>query len=381
MQAAFPVLTRGVGGGVGPFQLTTRLSTVSRSVLAPLQAQLQEVVRRPLPLTEEGLLCSLRVGADLSVPLTIVGACDELDGAHGTEQRHLVVHSPGLPGGFVTTAHELAHGRARLCPPRPSAAKDAPSSSSIGSVCLGEAITKHLATEARGSPPDSASPLGGVVDVFYQLARRRHFSLAGMAQLLQRGALLHPDALRLDFPYQCGGAQASKRYLDTTAEVSDVFGEAMRHGAKVLSRYGVAVSVGVVDRVAALTTPALLWHPSGAPAACLAPMLHACPVLVVGSVKLDYNGPVPGSPLTAREDPRRYMNLTVDNRYDDSLWLTQGLFGVKPGAPWTPPRLTDAPAAAPAYEVVGVGYDALAEEMELFVRDGVTHVVSAAADV
>lgn len=378
---AFPLLTRGRGGGSGASAaaLATRMISVSRALLSPLRSQLQDILCQPLPITEEGLLCALQVGADLTVPLTIIGSCDDGDSEADVKSK-LVVHTTGLPGGFVVSEEELVRGRARLRPPLPPAAGDTPSS--LGSVCLIEAVTRDLLTASNNSPTPSASPRG-VLDAFYRLARRRHFSLAGMARVLECGSRLHPGALQLDFPYHCGSAHATKRYLDITTEVADVFGANMRHGTKVLSRYGVAVSVGVVDRLTSLTTPALMWHPSGAPAACLAPILLGCPVLPLGTVALDYNGPVPGSSLTIKEDPRRYMNIIGDDRYDNSVWLTQGLFGVKPGTSWSRPGKAgnDAGTTLTGYEVVGVRYDEAAEEMELLVRDAVTNEVVAAADV
>ncbi|CAJ1032135.1 hypothetical protein Q4I30_006079 [Leishmania utingensis] len=355
------------------------MSSVSRTMLSSLQSRLQDVLHEPLPITDEGLLCALQVGADLTVPLTIIGSYDDV--ASETDAKgKLVVHTSGLPGGFVVSDEELVRGRARLRPPLRPPTGDTPPS--LGAVCLMEAVTKELIADSNNSTSLSTLPRG-VLDVFYQLARRRHFSLSGMGRLLECGSRLHPSALQLDFPYQCGGAQATKRYLDITAEVTDVFGEHLRHGTKVLSRYGVAVSIGVVDRLTSLTTPALMWHPSGAPAACLAPILHGCPVLPLGILSLDYNGPVPGSPLTMKEDPRRYMNIMGDDNCDNSMWLTEGLFGVKPGAPWSRQGRTgsDAGTALTRYEVLGVGYDEAAEEMELLVRDTVTNEVVAAADV
>ncbi|KAG5496739.1 hypothetical protein JIQ42_03572 [Leishmania sp. Namibia] len=382
VRTAFPVLTRGRRGGgrgVSVADLTTRMTSVSQTILSPLRSQLQDVLHQPLPITEEGILCALQVGADLTVPLTIIGSFDDSNSEAGVKGK-LVVHTTGLPGGFVVSGEELVRGRARLRPPFRLAKGGTPSS--LGSICLMEAVTKELLTESNNAPTPSASPRG-VLDVFYRLARRRHFSLVGMCRVLDCGSRLHPGALQLDFPYQCGGAQATKRYLDITDEVTNVFGAHMRHGTKVLSRYGVAVSVGVVDRITSMTAPTLMWHPSGAPAACLAPMLLGCPVLPLGTVALDYNGPVPGSPLTMKEDPRRYMNFIGNNRYDNSVWLTKGLFGVKPGDSWSPPGKAggDVDAALTPYEVVGVRYDEVTEEMELLVRDTVTNEVVEAADV
>ncbi|GET90893.1 hypothetical protein, conserved [Leishmania tarentolae] len=381
LRTAFPLLTRGQGGGSGTnaVALATRMISVSRAFLSPLRSQLQHMLRQPLPITEEGLLCALQVGADLTVPLTIIGSCDDSDSG-GNVNGKLILHTTGLPGGFAVEEKELLRGRARLRPPSPPASGD--TSSSLGSVCLIEAVTRNLLTDSSNSPTPSGSPQG-VLDDFYRLARRRHFSLAGMCRLLECGSRLHPNALQLDFPYHCGSAHATKRYLDITAEVADVFGSHMRHGTKVLSRYGIAVSVGVIDRLTSLETPALMWHPSGAPAACLAPILLGCPVLPLGTVTLDYNGPVPGSSLTIKEDLRRYMNIIGDDCYDNSVWLTQGLFGVKPGASWSPPLKTgnDVGTAMTGYEVVGVRYDEAAEEMELLVRDTATNEVVAAADV
>ncbi|KPA83372.1 hypothetical protein ABB37_03018 [Leptomonas pyrrhocoris] len=379
--SAFPLLTRRAGQQVntGAAALSTRLCAVTQAGLPVLRSQLQDVLHESFVLADDGLHCTLSVGPDLSIPLTIVGTC----AAHGGDDEYsgddnIVVHSAGLPGGFVVSRQELLCSRARITPRAPgtSSVASAPQPS-LGSVSLMEAVNAHFAREKRANR--------GVLDAFYTRARRRHFSLGGMAQLLHRGSQLHLDALLLNFPYHCGAAHATKRYLDITPEVTNVFGAQMRHGAKVLSRYGIAVGVGVVDRMSSMQSPAMLWHPSGAPAACLAPLLHGCALLSVGTVSLDYNGPVPGSALTQREDPRRYMKLTSQGCYDDSVWLTEGLFGVKPGSAWPPVSEEGASRAAgpspPSHEVVGVGYNEEIAEMELLIRDGFTGEVVAAADV
>jgi hypothetical protein len=322
------------------------------------------------------------------VPVTIVGACEARGDDEYTGEDNMVVHSPGLPGGFVVRRHELLRSRARVLPRACVGPPDASAlQPSLGAVSLLEAVNAHFAAERAPPSSNAAEKTRSILDNFYLRARRRHFSLAGMAELLHRGSQLHPATLQLDFPYQCGGVQATKRYLDITPEVTDVFGAEMRHKAKVLSRYGIAVSVGVVDHLRSVASPALLWHPAGAPAACLAPLLHGCALLPVGTVSLDYNGPVPGSPLTHKEDPRRYMKLAKHGDYDDSVWLTEGLFGVKPGSAW-PPASADnlaskAGASSPptSSEVVGVGYNEEAAEMELLVRDSATGKVIAASDV
>ncbi|KAL7708210.1 hypothetical protein N2W54_006252 [Lotmaria passim] len=385
LSSAFPVLTRRASqsAAAGPAALTTRLCAVTQAGLPLLRAQLCDVALAPIPLDADGMHCTLSVGSDVSVPLTIIGACEARGDDEYVGDDNIVVHSPGLPGGFVVTRQELLRTRARLSP---YANDDAPlpAQPSLGSMSLMEAVTAHFTRAASPRVVERATARG-ILDDFYTRARRRHFSLAGMAELIHRGSQLDPGALQLDFPYQCGGAQATKRYLDITHEVTDVFGASMRHGTKVLSRYGVAVSVGVVDRMAAVAAPALLWHPYGAPAACLAPLLHSCALLPVGTVALDYNGPVPGSPLMVKEDPQRYMKLASDGFYDDSAWLTEGLFGVKPGSVWPPTRSKDAQgrggSPSSSCKVVGVGYNDVAAEMELYVRDSSTGEVVAAADV
>lgn len=364
--SAFLLLTRRAGqsAAAGAASLTTRLCAVTQAGLPQLLAQLQEATQAPLRIADDGVRCTLAVGPDVSAPLTIIGACEARGDEEYRGEDNIVVHSPGLPGGFVVPRQELLRCRAHISGQAAAATQPPTVQPSLGSLSLMEAVNAHF---AAGAPPTPRS----ILDAFYTRARRRHFSLAGMTQLLHRGAQLHADALQLDFPYQCGGTQATKRYLDITPEVADVFGGVeMRHGAKVLTRYGVAVSVGVADHLPSVATPALLWHPSGAPAACLAPLLHGCALLHVGAVSLDYNGPVPGSPLTVREDPRRYMKLDAPGGYDDSVWLTEGIFGVKPGDAWTPSSV-----------VVGVGYSEETAEMELYVRDNATGAVTAAADI
>lgn len=392
LASAFPLLTRPAqrGAASAPAVLSTRLCTITQAGLPQLLAQLHDAFHAPFTLAADGVPCTLSVGPDLHVPVTIVGACDAKSDVEYEGEDNIVVHSPGLAGGFVVSRRELLHCRAHLSPRLPSSVStegEDDHRNALGSVSLLQTVNAHFAAERHRPFTTTGTAPRGILDDLYTRMRRRHFSLSGMTQLLHRGSLLHHGALQLDFPYQCGGAQATKRYLDITPEVTDVFGAPMRHGAKVLSRYGVAVSVGVVDGMPRSSSPALLWHPSGAPAACLAPLLHGCQLLPVGAVVLDYNGPVPGSPLTFREDPRRYMKLSAEGCYDDSVWLTEGLFGVTPGSAWPPPARVEAfggragSTASSSCAVVGVGYNEVAGEMELFVRDTSTGEVVAAADV
>lgn len=355
-KAAFPVLVRcGQAAGASLPALTTQLMEVCRASLPRVQELLRRSSSRLCPITDEGLQCEALVGAEISIPLTVVGSLIASRGS--TESSTLLLHSPGLPGAFQATAEELYAARCRIACPEPRH-KVGASTPDVGTLCLMEAINQHFTIE-RGRLP--------ILDRFYSIARRRCFSLRGMEHLIASGQQLHLDALQLTFPYHCGGAQAVKQYLDITPEVADVFGPHRRHGTKILTRYGTAVGVGATrgGGSTALETPSWMWHPSGATAACLAPLLDGCRRLPVGTIPLDYNGPTPTSAILQGEDPRRYMNVTMEERYDTTLWLTKGLFGVQPGDVWRRPG----DASSPPFRVVGVGYQPATAELELFVRN------------
>lgn len=306
-----------------------------------------------------GLKCVLTVGEHVTLPITIVGSPLDSTGAGGDED--VLVHAPGLAGAFPVSLSELASFRGRI---QPCGTRDSTEESTqLGSLCLLESLGKH------GVSPN-------VLDRFYKRARRGSLTCGGLAELLARGDEVNTDGLSLDFPYHCGGVQATKRFLDITEAACTHFSPQGTHGTKVISRYGVAVAVGVaVD--SSMRMPCLFWHPSGAPAACLAPVLHGSRLVPVGRTTLAYNGPTSSCEVLQREDPRRYMNLTVEDRYDCTTWLTKGLFGVRPGEPW--PR--DVAREDGARLVLGVGYDPADEEFELYLQDSRTGQIEPANDV
>ncbi|CAD2217980.1 hypothetical protein AGDE_04808 [Angomonas deanei] len=196
------------------------------------------------------------------------------------------------------------------------------------------------------------------MDRLYRVARRRHFSLAGTESLLRVGSSLNVDGLELTFPYHCGSEHSIKEYLDISPEVCALFDEnetgTSLHGCKVLTRYGVSTSVGVVKKEGVLGVPALLWHPSGAACARLAPLLHACRRIKVGDVKLVYNGPSSSCDVLRPESPRLYMK---DDAIDDTVWITQGLFNGVPGQAWDD-----------KWDVIGVAFNDAYGEMDLIGR-------------
>lgn len=326
--------------------------------------------------TETGALqCLLRVGDYVALPITIVGSlCHGQGGGSVAEDSEVLVHAPGLAGAFPVRLSELAsfRGRVELSSSAKAGADGSNESAQLGSVCLLESIRMH------GIVRD-------VLDRFYKRARRRSLACAGAAELLARGDEINVNGLALDFPYHCGGAHATKRFLDITEEACTHFSEHGKHGAKVLSRYGVAAAVGVAVDPAS-QVPHLFWHPGGAPAACLAPVLHGSRLLPVGTTKLAYNGPTSSCEMLHAEDPRRYMNPTVEGRYDCTTWLSQGLFGVCPGDPWRlqdtrTPTGRDGADSQHQLVVFGVAYDELEGEFELYLRDTQTGSIVPANDV
>nr|CCC91105.1 conserved hypothetical protein [Trypanosoma congolense IL3000] len=202
-----------------------------------------------------------------------------------------------------------------------------------------------------------------VLDNLLSLVRRRVVSLRGSETLLRIGGRINDEGLELSFPYHCGGSHALKQYFDVSEEACTLFGPNMKHGTKMLCRYGAAVMVGVAPEKS-LGCPVPFWNPMGAPAACLAPVFNGCHVIPVGEVKLEYNGPAPNSVTLVPEDASRYLNPTVDGRFDVTSWLNEGLFGVQVGQP-----------VEEGAVVHGVCYDAEHCEFVLYVRDTVDGAV------
>lgn len=259
----------------------------------------------------DGFSCEYNVNEYFSIPMTFVGSCEEYG------DQAVLAHVPGLNGAFPVLMDDLSRYR-RFFRPKVGdgfCAKD--ENAHLALLCATEAV----ATGIQGIK---------VLDYLLSVSRRRLASLRGVEALIDIGGRVNVEALQLSFPYHCGNEHALKRYYDITQEACSLFGCQMKHGAKILCRYGVAVFVGITPEKS-LGCPAPFWNPTGAPAACLAPMFNGCRTLCVGEVKLEYNGPSPNSPLLIPENPTRYLNPTLDGKYDVSSWLNEGLFGVKVG--------------------------------------------------
>lgn len=255
--------------------------------------------------------CGYHVDESFAISMTFIGSSEE----HGDQA--VLVHVPGLPGAFPVSMEELRRHKQFF---RLKTEGGSPASDESAQLAL------FCAAEAAGSGMDKMK----VLDHLLSGSRRRLASLRGVETLLKIGHRINGEALHSSFPYHCGSDHAFKRYYDITPEACALFGPQMKHGAKMLCRYGVAVMVGVASDES-LGCPAPFWNPSGAPAATLAPMFHGCHTLPVGEVKLEYNGPTANSVLLSPEDPARYLNPTLDGKYDVTAWLNEGLFGVKVG--------------------------------------------------
>ncbi|ESL07197.1 hypothetical protein TRSC58_05120 [Trypanosoma rangeli SC58] len=296
---------------------------------------------RPIVSDMTGFQCIYHAGEGLTIPMTFLGSCKE----HGDQV--VLVHVAGLPGAFPVSMEELGRHKHLFSP------KQEGISSATEEV---EQLAFFCATEAVGNGIRELK----VLDQLLSVSRRRLASLRGAEVLLKIGSRINDKALQLSFPYHCGGTHASKQYFDITHEACTLFGHHIRHGIKMLCRYGAAVMVGIAPDKS-FGCPVPFWNPLGGPAACLAPMFHGCRAIPVGEVKLEYNGPSTSSVLHAPEDPARYLNPTVDGKYDVSAWLNEGLFGVKVGQ-----RVEDGCA------VYGVCYNAELCEFELHVQDLLT---------
>ncbi|ORC90780.1 uncharacterized protein TM35_000072040 [Trypanosoma theileri] len=282
--------------------------------------------------------CSYSVGEEFSIPMSFIGSCAE----YGEET--VLVHIPGLPGAFPVSMGELRRHRDFFHLDHKKERVASEESSNLSLFCATEAVKKGMGEQK-------------VLDHLLSVTRRRLVSLRGAETLLKIGNRINEEALQLSFPYHCGANHASKRYLDITPEVCTLFGSHIKHGTKMLCRYGVAVMIGVaLDE--SFGCPVPFWNPSGAPAACLAPMFNGCQTIPVGDVKLEYNGPTTNSVLLTAEDPVRYLNPTLDGKYDVTTWLNEGLFGVKVGQ-----------VVNDDCVVHGVCYNEKHSEFELHIRD------------
>lgn len=391
----------------------------------------------PLPPHEHDVLeVWLRVGR-LAAPLTILGEA-LLDGNRNACARStsclLAAHTPGLPGAFVFPMDHLRYCRCRVVfNASPSLCTE------LGSTCLLEAVRRHLQLQedrGRGNTglfvldPLSASS-DSYLDGFYRLARKRHFSLVGLENVLDIGSEINTEALELSFPYHCGGEQASKTYFDILPDAIEMFqvhqeckaerdtlrascSSSWEHGAKVLSRYGVTVCVGVRPHISSYQIvsennqdcsgqrnrkaatanteiPTLFWHPAGATAACMAPLLHSgIGTTVVGKVSLEYNGPSSTSPLLVRELPSRYLLHEEEkeclggskggvNAYDQMTWLHRALFGVDPKEEW---RGWQSSSRNEPVTVHGIRLSPFSEgELELYLKGEKSGEIFSAADI
>ncbi|KEG14885.1 hypothetical protein DQ04_00271190 [Trypanosoma grayi] len=286
----------------------------------------------------ESFHCNYHIGEGFTIPMTFIGSCEE----YGEEM--VLVHVPGLPGAFPVAVEKLRRHKYFFHLKEEDVEVVSEEVAQLGLLSVMEAVKKRI-----GDPE--------VLDHLLSVARRRQASLRGAELLISIGNRINEEALQLSFPYHYGNHHASKRYFDITPEACTLFGNHMKHGAKMLCRYGVAVMVGIAADES-LGCPVPFWNPSGAPAACLAPMFNSCHSILVGEVKLDYNGPIANSDLATPEDPARYLNPTLDGVYDVSSWLNEGLFGVKVG------QLVENGCV-----VHGVCYNEGRQEFELHVRE------------
>lgn len=312
-----------------------------------------------LKVDDSGLVnVRLKVGC-ISLPLSILGETI----ADQPFDHCLAVHSPGLRGALLLSEDDLMSTRCTIV----STSAEPHDSDSLGAGCLLEAVK-----------PDNTVGL----ENYYRLARKRHFSVGGLRAMMAVGEQVNVVSLRPSFPYHCGGRQAEKKYFDTLPEMLSLFGSHCCHGTKVLSRYGAATCVGVrVDDL--MGVPLVYWHPSGAEAACLAPLMHSCGTVPIGQAKLEYNGPVPESPLLRQENLTAFLHNSggEDEAFDCSVWLNHHLFGVSPAELWKGKPQLHATSCSEPLIVHGSQYDNEAGEFDLFLRGCNSGLVFRAADI
>lgn len=401
---------------------TTKTIEISQSTLRAMQDELY--YRRGIPRKEhtisfqssssanENEKCDIQSGISLilqvgsvATRMTLLGSLPST--SHSTtlskdlSETVVAAHSKGLNGAFLFPFHHLLKTRCRLWSDpldKPSALikshNDAVIDSErniteermvLGSTCLHAALSRSPSVSSRESKNHLCKENN--LDMFYCLARRRHFSLKGLEHILSVGVEINPDSLQLDFPYQCGGEQSRKEYFDILADITGAFTphslqrkDTFFHGAKYLCRYGLAVCLGVRPNEMLGNTPSMYWHPYGAPAACTAPLFNSCGSICVGMTALEYNGPTASSELLRCDDhPSHYAQPSRrQGGFDQSVWLNQRLFHVSPGEEWKgwQSEVYDEP-----FEVLGTQYNEAMGEFELFLEGRTTHQRIAASDV
>lgn len=282
------------------------------------------------------------VWKDIKIPLTVVGESSSCPNS-------LILHSPGLPGGFFVPYDDFGFAKRieRLSAVRP------PTANELASRCLA-----RFFTTASVASSVSTSPFLQLL----QLMFATHAALEGLVaacsiseSLARCGIECHPS-----FPYHCGvGPSATKCHFDTRPNILAAFHPALHHGGKYLTPSGTVVCVGVAPL--STTTEcgscsgadlSVFFHPTGCPACAAMPQLHSPTqrFLHIGEEALEPNGPDPRVSRLLTPDPidsflhptRLHENGQI---YDETKWLCQGLFGECAGADLT---------GHPGHTVVGI---------------------------
>ncbi len=297
------------------------------------------------------VLMSLRCGLGQRIPaedvlISLLGVT-RVDGG----PECVVAHCAGLPGAFPIAITELERFRERIAFAGDSGDEDESDPSLERAVA--EAVLRSVT---------AGNCTGDVLKEVLFEARKHGVTLKGMTQLLTAsvGAQSTKPAPSFNFPYYCAVSSndasrstpnpsepllpAEKRYFDLSDRLCGTFHPVGRHRAKVLTPFGIAVCIGVGEKVELLGGgPAMFWHPAGDVAARFAPILHGTRGVVVGQAILEWNGPSPNSLLTLTEDMQKFLHpavraltIAADGtregvELDDSKWLNDGLFGSAPG--------------------------------------------------
>lgn len=291
-----------------------------------------------------------------SLQLTVLGTSPE---TFDDEDVYLC-HMDGLPGAFPVTVAELKRYRRSLATKWGTETDEGeavvPSSSAHE---LNLVVASAVVVGMKKGDPIGA---GSVLRELEWSCRLRALSLAGMMNLATWGDKIDLRDVKPTFSYHCGGEHTVKEYFDVSPEMCSRFHPVARHGSKVLTPFGVAACVGVCAKNEDLDCPVMMWHPSGASAARLAPLFHSVPSLLVGEVAVEANGPSEGCVLLQHEELSRYLNVAEDPKgaVDNSVWLNQGLFGHKAG---------DVIALSPQLTVVGTVWNRARNALEQLAVD------------
>ena len=253
-----------------------------------------------------------------SVSYKVLGVVD----ADGVPSLALGVD--GSHGAFLCDPSEL-HPMRRLL----SAGCLDDSAAGVHTIDAHEALVRTLGAS-------SYSPSGGFVTLIMDQLSLMASTMAAEVAALERVLLVSDrlkrqrQTIRTTFPYHCGSDDhAQKKFFCIDESVCGQFIPSIQHGDKVLTQNGIATFIGIGE---CGSDWAPYWHCSGSAHATMWLEGHLGRRIVVGSTRLEHNGPSQNSAAGMAEDVSRYLlSMSESSPFDESRWLNEGLFGVSAG--------------------------------------------------